>query len=281
MDATKSGTKREPRSKRWASWALVATAFSMVTAFQCAPITTGGARTSIRATLEGALPVAATSTGWSVTYEQALLSVDAVRWYTGNPVYEARARTQQRRARDWLRYFSVGTAYAHPGHYTPGEALADTAPLRVFDLLSAPAHLGTILAVTGTSNSASLELRPADSARAAGTALRANHTLRVQGTASKEGVTVRFRAEIPEAIDIDGSPAHGEITADGATEFRVVIDLGAWIDRADFSTLANVSAGSDGVVDVPATAQVRNALFRGASNGAAYRFAVRVPTMGQ
>lgn len=281
MDATKTETKSKPRSKRWASWALVATAFSMVTAFQCAPITTGGARTSIRATLEGALPVSATSLGWSVTYEQALLSVDTIRWYTGNPVYEARSRAPRPRSRDWMRYFSVGTAYAHPGHYTPGEALADTAPLRVFDLLGAPSSLGTITAVTGMANSASLQLRPADAARVAGTALSANSTLRVQGTASKEGVTVRFRAELADAIDIDGSPAHGDIAANGTTEYRLAVDLGLWLDRADFSTLTTVMPGSDGVIDVPAATQVRNALFRGASNGAAYRFALRPSGAGQ
>jgi hypothetical protein len=275
-----SSTNRAARSSRFASWALVATAFSMVTAFQCAPITTGGARTYIRATLEGTTPVSATSVGWSITYEQALVSIDAIRWYTGNPVYEARTRRQRRPDREWMRYFSIGTAYAHPGHYTPGEALADTTPLRVFDLLAGPAPLGVIPAVTGTSNSASLALHPADASRISGTALSANNTLRVQGAASKGGVTVRFRAELPDAIDIEGSPAHGEITADGTTEYRIAIDLGAWLDRADFSTLGAIRPGSDGVVDVPAAAQVRNALFRGASNGAAYRFAARTAGAG-
>lgn len=254
------------------SWMLVTTAFALVTSAQCGPVTTGGARTQIRATLEGLRPSTPSSVGWTVSFEQALLSVDTIRWFTGNPVFDARVRPRTPLLISW------GTAWAHPGHYTPGEALADTAPMRVFDLLSAPVSLGSFAAVTGMANSASLALRPADASRAAGTALSAGSTLRVQGAATRDGVTVRFRAELTDSIDIEGTPAHGAILADGSTRSRVVVDLGLWLDRADFSTLASVAASADGVIDVPASAQVRNALFRGASNGAAYRVTVTSET---
>jgi hypothetical protein len=238
-------------------------------------VSTGGARTTIGASVQGATPTAANAMGWSITYESAHLSLDAVRWSEGNPVFEARALPRAPTPNP-LR-FSWGTAYAHPGHYTPGQALADVSVLRVIDLLGPPVDLGTVIAVTGTANSATMGLRPADAARVSGTPLRAGTTARAQGTASKAGVTVRFRVEITESIDIDGAAAHGVILADGTTRYALTVDLGAWLDRADFGALAGVAAGADGVVDVPAEHQVRNAFFRGVSNGAAYRFVVVTP----
>lgn len=251
--------------RRWLSWSMVTCAFAMVTAFHCGPMGTGGARTSIQANVRGALPTSATSTGWSVTYEQALVSVDTLRWNVGEPVFEARLRQR------FLRSISIGTAFAHPGHYSPGEALADVSVGRVIDLLGPTVQLNAITAVTGTSNSAAILLAPADATRAAGTRLSVGSSVRAQGTAVKDGAMVRFRLEIPDAIDIQGSPAHGEIRADGSTSFELAVDLGLWLDRADFSTIAMAAPAMDGVIEPAADSQVRNAFVRGVSNGAAYR----------
>ncbi|MFO0558788.1 MAG: hypothetical protein U0269_12295 [Polyangiales bacterium] len=251
--------------RRWFSWTMVTCAFAMVTAFHCGPMGTGGARTRIQASVRGATPTSATSLGWSITYEQALISVDTMRWSAGEPVFDARLRQR------FLRSISIGTAFAHPGHYTPGEALADVSVARLIDLLGPTIQLDAITAVTGTSNSASISLRPADAARAAGTRLSAGSSVRAQGTATKDGASVRFRLEISDAIDIEGAPAHGEIRADGSTSFELSVDLGLWLDRADFATLAMSAPAMDGVIDVPADGQVRNAFVRGVNNGAAYR----------
>lgn len=251
--------------QRWVSCALVACAFAMVTVFHCGPMGTGGARTTMRASVRGLAPTGPTSLGWSITFEQALMSLDTLRWNVGEPVFEARLRPP------WFRTLSIGTAFAHPGHYTPGEALAEVAVGRVIDLLGPAVQLTAINAVTGMSNSATILLRPADAARAASTPLSVGSTVRVQGTAAKDGAIVRFRLEIPDAIDIEGTPAHGEIRADGSTVFELAVDLGAWLDRADFATMAMSAPAMDGVIDVPADSQVRNAFVRGVNNGAAYR----------
>lgn len=251
--------------QRWVSWSLVTCAFAMVTAFHCGPMGTGGARTSIQASVRGATPTGPTSLGWSITYEQALVSVDTLRWNVGEPVFEARLRQR------FLHSISIGTAFAHPGHYTPGEALADVSVARVIDLLGPTVQLTAITAVTGTSNSAAIMMGPADSARASGTRLSVGSSVRAQGVAAKDGAMVRFRLEISDAIDIEGAPAHGEIRADGSTAYELAVDLGLWLDRADFSTLATVTPAMDGVIDAPADGQVRNAFVRGVNNGAAYR----------
>lgn len=244
---------------------MVTCAFAMVTAFHCGPMGTGGARTSIQANVRGALPTSATSMGWSVTYEQALVSVDTLRWNVGEPVFEARLRQR------FLRAISIGTAFAHPGHYSPGESLADVSVARVIDLLGPSIQLANITAVTGTSNSAAILLAPADATRAAGTRLSVGSSVRAQGTAVKDGAMVRFRLEIPDTIDIQGAPAHGEIRADGSTSFELAVDLGLWLDRADFSTIATSTPAMDGVIEPAADSQVRNAFVRGVNNGAGYR----------
>lgn len=262
--------------KRFASYGMVAAAFAMVTAFHCGPMSTGGARTSIQVAITGATPTGPTSLGWSVTYEQALVSADTIRFNVGEPVFEATARARSRRPL-WQR-LSIGTALAHPGHYSPGEALADASLARAVDLLGPRAEFAGITAVTGYANSATLTLRPADASRASGTALSVNSTVRVVATAARDGATVRFRMELPDAIDIAGSAAHGEITADGSTRFQLSVNLGLWLDRADFSTLSALAPGADGVIDVPASHQAHNALFRGVSNGAAYSYTLPPPS---
>ncbi len=250
-------------SARPACATLCALAFALVTSAQCALPTTGGARTTVGMTLGATRPRGPNGRGWSLALDVARARVAWVRLSEGM----ATARARPRRA-PWLDRArgGLGVAHAHPGHYTPGEALADATPLRVIDLLAAPVELGPAPAVTGTVRSASLALRPGE-----GEGLPTGASVLVEGVASREGVRVRFRGRIDGPVDIEGAPADGTIAEAPRARASVRIDLGAWLARVDFAPLAR--AGLEGAaVELRADPEADNAWSRGVRDGAAYRF---------
>src|SRR5438046_408825 len=114
------------RSRRAQVWVPVLAAAAVVVTARCGgPDTTGHRRTSFAVVARGLVADGVTSAGWHVTLERAAVAIGPVRWYEGPPLFG-------RRLRDRIQ--GIGLAYAHPGHYVPGEALADTTVQRVVDL---------------------------------------------------------------------------------------------------------------------------------------------------
>jgi hypothetical protein len=244
-----------------------ALAFALVTSAQCALPTTGGSRTTVGMTLEGEPPRGPNGRGWTIDLSLARARVAWVRLSEGASTASAAPRSVPFDPVRWRRALpSLGVAHAHPGHYTPGEALADATPLRVIDLLGPPVELGPAPAVTGTVRSASLALRPSPSGD---DGLAPGASVQVEGTASREGAHVRFRARMEGGVDIEGAPVDGVIPEAPRARARVRIALGAWLARVDFAPLA----GGDGATsDLRADAEADNAWSRGVRDGAAYRF---------
>ncbi|MFY0580877.1 hypothetical protein ACN28S_47495 [Cystobacter fuscus] len=91
--------------------------------------------------------------GWTVTPEALHVSVGPVRFYEGHVLLSRRAP----RFDPFL--LLGGTAWAHPGHYLPGDAMAEVLSTTVVDLLAAsPTVLGEANAVTGDYGSMELTL---------------------------------------------------------------------------------------------------------------------------
>jgi hypothetical protein len=232
-------------------------ALALVSSAHCGDDTTGRERVSFEVYATALRAESDSSMGWRVRIEQAAVAVGPIRWYEGAPLFGE------------LRRMFTGVAWAHPGHYVPGGALADITTRGVVDLMAAtPVRLATATGVSGAVQSAHLELHPAaDDLGAAGAALR-NGSLSLRGTATRGDVTVRFEAAPRIDVNIEGIPA--EATLDGAPgRFVVGVDLGALVDRVDFATLPSSSAET---VAFPAEGQASNALYRGAVSGASWRF---------
>jgi hypothetical protein len=252
-------------------WFLAVAAASAVALVQCGvPDATGRHRTSFPVTVRGVNTAdATTSVGWRLTFERAAVALGPVRWYEGEPLFGRVFR------RVWPRAWSgIGVAHAHPGHYVAGEALADITEQRVVDLLvRAGVELRPADGVTGDANSATVELRaPSATLGPSGAALLpSGGTLWVRGVAQRGAETVRFEGGLSLDVAVTGIPARGPIAADGTTRWALAVDVAAWLDRADFSTLPP-PASADGYAVIPESSQVHNALYRGATSGGAYRF---------
>ena len=195
--------------------------------------------------------------GWHVRVEQAAVAIGPIRWYEGPPLFGE------------LRRMFTGVAWAHPGHYVPGGALADITARGVADLMAtAPVRIATATGVSGAVQSAHLELHPSEGDLGPARAALRNGSLSLRGTATRGDVTVRFEAAPRIDVNIEGIPARA--TLDGTPgRFEVGVDLGALLDRVDFSTLPVQPAET---VAFPETGQASNALYRGAVSGASWRF---------
>ncbi|NOJ81933.1 hypothetical protein [Myxococcus xanthus] len=210
-------------------------------------------------------PVEVTSTpmtganerGWTVTVESAHLSVGPVRFFEG------RALTARRF--DWYTLIG-GTAHAHPGHYSPGDALAEVLTTRTVDLLTG-ATLGDASAVTGEYGSLELTLTaPTQATDPQG--VLSGQTMRVRGTArNAEGVERRFDAMTSLPKPIQGVRFEKSLGME-AGHVRIAVKLGTWLGRIDFATATDSDA--DGVYTFPADSQAQNALVRGVEDTTAY-----------
>jgi hypothetical protein len=234
-------------------------ALASLAAAHCGDDSTGRSRITVDAVVRGTDPGFTTSTGWRVTVAEARVVLGPLRWYEGAPLF-SRTRLE--------RLLGVSVAYAHPGHYVAGEALADITARRVVDLLPPG---GTALpqgnGVTGIAQSAAIELRPAEATVADAATLHGG-TLYVRGDATKDGRTVRFDCAPALTQTVQGIPARGDMATSGRWE--ITIDLRTWIDRADFATVAE-PATPGGVVTLT-EGQPFNAITRTAPAASGFAF---------
>lgn len=229
-------------------------------AVHCGDDSTGRARITVDAVVRGTAPTLTTSTGWQVTLTEARIVLGPLRWYEGAALFSRSL---------FERLLGVSVACAHPGHYVAGEALADITARRVVDLLrpdGTPLPQGN--GVTGLAQSAAIELRPAEPSLADPASLHGG-TLYVRGAATRDGRTVRFDCAPVLTQVVHGIPARGDMNQSG--RWDITVDIGAWIDRADFSTVPT-PADPDGVVTLT-EGQPFNAVTRTAPAASGFRFA--------
>lgn len=207
---------------------------------------TGRGRTDIGLEITGSSPTAIENIyGFEVIVEEAVLSVDAVEFFEGSPLF----------SRSWWPIVLVRSAHAHPGHYEPGEALADVLGPFVIDLMDAPASVfGN--GVTGDYRSAQIRLRPTPELDGA--------SVRIGGVARRDGLETRFVGQLVLDETIEGIAA-GFVVNESQVAISLNIDMQAWLSRIDFSQLM-----VDGSFTVDT--QPYSALLRGVRNTSAYRF---------
>jgi len=196
--------------------------------------------------------------GWTVTLDSAHLSVGPVRFFEGRVLLTRRF--------DWYSLIG-GTAHAHPGHYLPGDAMAEVLSTRTVSLLPGPTVLGDASAVTGEYGSLELTLAPPTAATDAEGAL-GGHAVRLRGTArNADGGTVRFDAVADLPAPVAGVRFEKSLGQEPG-RVRIAVDLGKWLGRIDFATATDPDA--DGLYTLPAGSQAHNALVRGMEDTTAY-----------
>lgn len=181
-------------------------------------------RVSYPVTVSGGPAMVTTDSGWTVTFTKATAHLEAVRFFMGK-VLLSRARPQ------WWRSLLISSAYAHPGHYVPGEALGElVAPVDADLLAAAPVAWGAASGLTGEQGSLQLSL-------AAG-------GLEVAGTASKDGMSVAFSVAFAPPYAIDGVRSE-HLVGKSELGVDVRVDLAVIFSRVDFAQVGSGAAPLD------------------------------------
>lgn len=172
---------------------------------------TGRSRTSFDVDVAGIGSASTNDHGWSVALTRAEMRIGELAFFEGEPLFS------------WRALVGIPSAYAHPGHYMEGDALAELLEAKDFDLLAAaPVAYGTANGVTGEYNSAEV---------------RIEHVT-IEGTATKGDQTVSFSADVALDADVVGIAFGAPVQrASGRVELRV--DLAKWLARADFTGAAD------------------------------------------
>lgn len=201
---------------------------SLVVVALCACSGTEGKRRTLPLEVLGSPPTTANDKGWALELSAATVHVGSIRFFEGEAPLGWR----------FSPYALIGgTAWAHPGHYEPGQALGEWLVGGDADLLSrAPTSLGDAEAVTGDYGSMQLGLSAPG--------------VRVVGIAVKEQRRVPFELQFAPPAALEGVRfEHAIGTQAGAV--RVTVKLQSVLSRIDFGAAAEVIANafSRGVED--------------------------------
>ncbi|WP_394824180.1 hypothetical protein [Pendulispora albinea] len=217
-----------------------------------------------------------TTTGWSVTLEEACMAIGPIYLYANPSLLApaeasllAPAETTHRRGplgrvADWL----VPPAFAHGGdaHYNGGEVRGEWVEQVAFDAL-APAgiDLGATNGLAGPARSFSLLLLPPRPTARGDTACLRGHHAYARGAARKGETTVPFEGGLDienkgTFRSVDGIPLDAQL--DDGVRITVRLHTRAWFDDAHFDRLTERNA--DGRFVITAESQVAAAWFAGA-----------------
>lgn len=210
---------------------------------------------------------------WNIHLEKAIVSAGPFYYFSGAPIVTADHRPTPRR---WdLNPFAIKSAYAHPGHYDPGEALGEMLEPASFDLLAGVTPMADGDGITSVYRSTQFHWATPPVGALAAT-LGANVVL-VEGTAKKDALMKHFRlvGGMADVVDPEGLPqvdgcAFKEIDVESDGKVTVRIWPSAWLDQAEFDDVVDSTDGTP--VDVPATDRASKAFVRGLKKGEAYTF---------
>lgn len=203
-----------------------------------------------------------TDYGWNVTLTQASISTGPLYYFDGEPAFTRRAPSFFEALKP------IQTAYAHPGHYAPGNAVGQMLQPQTFDLLaSGPFAMNDGVGVTGPVRSATFSFSAPDR----------GHAAVLSGSAERDGGTVYFTFEA-ELTDIERTAKDAQITGcrfdentiDGDETVMVTVKPRIWFNLVDFSKVDTGTPESPTRVDPASVPHIAFAL--GLGQLSAYQF---------
>ena len=256
--------------------ALAASAFIMSGCSDGSDSTTGRRillSTTITAGAEATEPFT-NSQGWTIALRKILISIGPLYYFDG-AVILSQSESPNRTYELLNRFLGVRSAYAHPGHYVPGNARGQLLNATTVDLHDGPVELAVGEGVTGLVRSATFSFGATPEGSLAGQL--GSHVAVVEGTATRDDDTRVFRAEL-DAADvlntkkipaIEGCPFE-QTNMQGDGKVTISIRLPEWFDQVEFDT---IPAGNGGEATlIPTSSIARNELVRGMKSGEAYVF---------
>jgi hypothetical protein len=250
--------------------------------------TTPGFRVTLDTQVELAgAPTFENAFGWEISLSKIAVSTGPLYYFSGAPIESVARSLEQRPALrapsspwDWgLGAWAPRPAYAHPGHYDPGDAKGEMLEPASFDLAKGPFSLPSGDGTSGMYRSARFAWgSPPQGALAAELGSR---VLVLEGTASRASgdTTVskvfRLAASASDVLDAADEPVlegctFDEVDVQGDGLVTIEVDPRVWLDQADFSDVPQ-SAGDD-PVDVPADLEAARAFARGIKKSTAFTF---------
>lgn len=207
---------------------------------------------------------------WVIHVDKALVSIGPFYYFSGAPIVTAANAPSKS-----FDPFAIKHAYAHPGHYVPGDTLGEMLEATSFDLLAGLTPLADGEGITGVYRSTQFHWQAPPSGPAAAE-LGANVVL-IEGTAKKDALTKHFRlvggmSDVldPEALpQVDGCTfTEFDVQSDGKVTAKIWPSV--WLDQAEFDEVPDSTDGKP--VDVPADDRAAKAFVRGLKKGQAYTF---------
>lgn len=215
--------------------------------------------------------------GWTITLSKAVIATGAFYYYDGATIFSLNERFVPAQKSPGQRLWEVlgeRTAFAHPGHYIPGNAKGEYLVSSSADLRSETV-LGQGNGVTGVVRSATFSFgTPAAGALAAELG---SHVVVLEGTATKGAETRVFRAEVDaQAVHntsnlpaVEGCPfVETDMQEDGVV--TVTVGVAQWFDQVELDAVPASADGKPALLPVAGIGH--NALVRGMKEGLAYSF---------
>jgi hypothetical protein len=231
--------------------------------------TTSGKRITFDVRVAQAPKTFTSKQGWEVSLTKAQLSTGALYFYDGEILFSFAPKSRLSPL-DVLLGSKV--AYAHPGHYVPGESKGQFLTPSSVDLLSPGNALGTGEGVSGVVRSATFSFGSPPAGPLA--SALGSHLVVLEGTGKKGAETRSFVAEIGavDLLDSKGKPQiegcpFTEANAQGDGKVTLTVDVPAWFDQVELELLPATPAPAK-MADVPKAQLVRS--MKGADR---YRFA--------
>lgn len=213
--------------------------------------------------------------GWSIVLTRAALSIGSIYYWNGAPAFASATSPEP------FQFLRIPSAFAHPGHYIPGDAMGQMLTPSSVDLALGEAILPASQGVSGIHRSGRFTFMD----NPVGDAVDAldGHVIVIEGTGTKDTMTRIFRAEfdIGDTLDaageprVDGCAFDGEpdVQADGTMTLHILMSV--WLDQLELDTVAESQDGQP-VLLARDSAPFR-ALDRGIKKAPAIRFEYSTP----
>lgn len=233
--------------------------------------TTTGKRVTFDVKVAQAPKAFTSKQGWEITLTKAQLSTGAFYFFDGEIIF---SQAPKKRLSPLDLLLGTKVAYAHPGHYVPGEAKGEFLTATSVDLLAAGNVLGTGQGVSGLVRSATFTFGAPPQGPFA--ASLGGHLVVLEGTGKKGAETRTFVAELDQAdlLDTKGKPqiegcpyTETDVQSDGSV--TLTVDVAAWFDQLELDLLPATPSPAK-INDV---AVAKSELVRSVKGGDRYRFA--------
>ncbi len=213
-----------------------------------------------------------TGLGWKVTLSKASIATGAFYYFDGAPPFSQNHAPRRQR---WASLLGPSVAWAHPGHYVPGNARGQQLSPWSVDLFAGPADLPAGEGVTGIYRSGRFSFAAPTAGPAA--ASLGGSVAAAAGTAEKDGATIFF-AIAADLAALESRAAEGNVDGCVLEEIDVekdgtvtaTVKPSVWFNLVDFSKIAPGSADAPTAITPADDAHL--GFITGLAQLSAYRF---------